>query len=783
MKIRLVCTLWGDSFVDLFLRLSVRSLLAPGNAADLARGRPVRLSIVTTRKDEASLRASPSFGRLAAALPVDFTTVGRLDADLSDPTSHAMLWRAALEEARRRGETVVFVIPDVLIPRDTLTRWVERLEAGAAAVFSPALQVVCETALAELEQRFPDAALPLDLDAAAAGALGLRHLHPHWIAHVRGSPRASFHPEYLMRTVGRGVNMRLLALFPFCIDPSRAGIYAGGDRVPAVPIAWDPFSVLSLEPACKQLERNFRGAPLDRDGLTGLSGWYDESSAVEHPAIGVDFTVSADASSDRALRASSHAASFFVTQARLSRRIHRVWRAMHRLGCRDAARVLATAHFVLPLRRRWRHRGPVTVLVPRAAMGDAAATAAAVREALAIGHERALTALIDAHVVLGDVALRSGVSYVQIESAADLPAAGGGVGDRFTTAAGVTFAAAPESPSSSSAPPASAPTSPAAVSFRVLSEVVADGISVYAIDRILPAAQAPDTGGWRAGVGAGARRREKAKMPPPLAVHPKETSEAIEPWLERLRRRAADARQGAKRHRLSTVGRWVYRQVLVSRPPFSRRLRIRMTRRGLGDADRRRLVEAFTILGLADLGQMAAFHGSLGVHGIGAPPLTLELQRIADAFPVEAADAERRFREVVAAKPDVAEAWLGLGYLAADRGDVAAAVDCFDRAAAGRPYVVPGNATVLPGAVAASAKGRLLEQAGRLTEAEAAYASAIALGAKNDVCRRYARLLRARGAADEASVQFDRAVPWDGRAHPFPPLPRLLGDVVRVFQR
>jgi tetratricopeptide (TPR) repeat protein len=139
-------------------------------------------------------------------------------------------------------------------------------------------------------------------------------------------------------------------------------------------------------------------------------------------------------------------------------------------------------------------------------------------------------------------------------------------------------------------------------------------------------------------------------------------------------------------------------------------------------------------------------------------------------------------RQVVAAKPDVAEAWLGLGYLSADRGTVEAALECFDRAVVGRPYFVPGNSMLIPGAVASSAKGRLLEQAGRLAEAEASYSVAVAAGAKNDVCRRYARLLRARGALDEACIYFDRAVPWDDRAHPFPTLPRLLGDILRAFQ-
>jgi tetratricopeptide (TPR) repeat protein len=173
----------------------------------------------------------------------------------------------------------------------------------------------------------------------------------------------------------------------------------------------------------------------------------------------------------------------------------------------------------------------------------------------------------------------------------------------------------------------------------------------------------------------------------------------------------------------------------------------------------------------------------LGVHGEGASPLRRELERMTHALRLGPAEAERRFREVVAAKPDVSEAWLGLGYLAADRGALETALECFDRAVAGKPYFMPGSSTLLPAAVAASAKGRLLEQAGRLPEAEASYSVAIAAGAKNDIRRRYARLLRARGALDEACIHFDRAVPWDGRAHPFPKLPRLLDDIVRVFQQ
>ena len=69
--------------MDLFLRVSVRSLLAPGNADDVARAHPARLSIVTTRKDAGRIRSSPSFVRLASTLPVDFSLVGPLEHKIS----------------------------------------------------------------------------------------------------------------------------------------------------------------------------------------------------------------------------------------------------------------------------------------------------------------------------------------------------------------------------------------------------------------------------------------------------------------------------------------------------------------------------------------------------------------------------------------------------------------------------------------------------------------------------------------------------------------------------
>ena len=48
MKIRLVTVVWGREFVDIFLRIGLRSLLAEGNAPALARAHQVTYTIYTT---------------------------------------------------------------------------------------------------------------------------------------------------------------------------------------------------------------------------------------------------------------------------------------------------------------------------------------------------------------------------------------------------------------------------------------------------------------------------------------------------------------------------------------------------------------------------------------------------------------------------------------------------------------------------------------------------------------------------------------------------------------
>ncbi len=57
MKIRLVTVVWGREFVEIFLRIGLRTLLAEGNAPALARAHQVTYTIYTTPEDRQSSRS------------------------------------------------------------------------------------------------------------------------------------------------------------------------------------------------------------------------------------------------------------------------------------------------------------------------------------------------------------------------------------------------------------------------------------------------------------------------------------------------------------------------------------------------------------------------------------------------------------------------------------------------------------------------------------------------------------------------------------------------------
>jgi hypothetical protein len=146
MKIRLITVIWGAPFVDLFLKLSLRSLMADGNIAALAKAHDCHFTIFTTKEDLQTLESAPDFIKLSEIVHIDISIFGLGEIDPANRGHHAIMWERAFELARRNKEILFLIIPYLLYAEGTLLRWAKKIKNGAREIYTPGQFVALERA-------------------------------------------------------------------------------------------------------------------------------------------------------------------------------------------------------------------------------------------------------------------------------------------------------------------------------------------------------------------------------------------------------------------------------------------------------------------------------------------------------------------------------------------------------------------------------------------------------------------------------------------------------------
>jgi hypothetical protein len=411
MKVRLITVVWGRQFADLFLRVGLRSLLAEGNAEALARAHRVIYTIYTTPDDACRLERDPAFIQLRRVVTVHFSLFSLAEIDAANPSSHGIFWYRAVQLAQRNGEVLFFIMPDVVHARGTLLRWAQRFEAGAKAVFTIGPRVALETALPELESRFPAADEPCDLDSSELLDLLYRHFHPVHAVMRRDSARRFAHPEFDVRIVpGQGAVVREIVSHAFALDPgffSAFRYFTPEDHLDA--LAFEPCSTISVEPITKFIHHLYRPWPLDQNRLSNLGGWWAWHATrscereSEH-AFELCYRRGHDPASIRARARAVASGRIYRSQVLASGRLYQLFIELRKHGLSRAAAVLATAVFAGRLRRRLGVRRRAILLIPADAAIDQ--NWSQIRELLFPGRERDLAALIGNHVLLPEEEMR-----------------------------------------------------------------------------------------------------------------------------------------------------------------------------------------------------------------------------------------------------------------------------------------------------------------------------------------------------------------------------------------
>jgi tetratricopeptide (TPR) repeat protein len=369
MKFRLLTAVWGAEFCDHFIRIAARSLLAPGNFPDLSRRHPTGYTILTTERDARRIQASPVFAALAACGPVDFLMIGEDEIDPVNPSSHWTMWGKGIEAAKKNGEFVIYVMPDIAYASGTMLDWAQSFEHGYRAIFSPIPEVVLETTLRELEETFPaERQLPLSLSVPEATRLLVKHLHPYHLCMLRNSRRWVWHPESVGYVIpGAAFVQRVVGSHPICFDPNFFQFnhaYVPQNHFDKIAIL--PCTAISLEPFLKFMYLYYRPWSMAGDRLSNCGWWFDfftgPANAVESLRSYV-FPLS-DTWPVAAVARAHASGSFYRTQCLAAGGIFRVWNKLVALGCTRAAEVLATAHYAGRMRRHKLFAGHTTVLAP-----------------------------------------------------------------------------------------------------------------------------------------------------------------------------------------------------------------------------------------------------------------------------------------------------------------------------------------------------------------------------------------------------------------------------------
>ena len=218
-QVHLIMAVWGRSYVDLFLDLSLPSQLSARNLPEASQKGNLLYKIFTTRNDVEQITQHPAFKRLSSLVETKIISVE--DINKNDKFSPLMAFHnQAIQEADAANAALIFLSPDFIIADGTLLKLIELWQAGYRAVMVLTLRLTKETVKDELLKKYYNdqdhtlQALPRELVR-----LCLKHIHPIEKTYFWGSRFSSFPIHAYWPVKDEGLTARCYYLHPLMINP------------------------------------------------------------------------------------------------------------------------------------------------------------------------------------------------------------------------------------------------------------------------------------------------------------------------------------------------------------------------------------------------------------------------------------------------------------------------------------------------------------------------------------------------------------------------------------
>jgi hypothetical protein len=174
MRFYFIVAVWGEKHLELFVDISLPSMLGHGNIPGLHNLKQCKFIIYTNLEDETRLTRAPSFQQLSKCMPVEI-------AHIHGPITNA--WqtmsdchRAGMAKADQDDAAAVFPPADCIWSEGSFKRLEEILGQGKSVIFNTGIRLNRDEFRDDvIALRSPDGTF--SISSSKLVTLGLKHLH------------------------------------------------------------------------------------------------------------------------------------------------------------------------------------------------------------------------------------------------------------------------------------------------------------------------------------------------------------------------------------------------------------------------------------------------------------------------------------------------------------------------------------------------------------------------------------------------------------------------------
>jgi hypothetical protein len=373
-QVALVCTVWGEKFLEVFCEYSLASLLAPNNLPWASTAYDITLILYTKQADVARLQANENFRRAMELVSVKFELLENLPAAAG--SGHWIQWQHATLSSGTFSAFIV-IIPDCVYANSLLRKVLGALESNDIIYYS--LPQVCLEPILPRLRGLRDrrtATQPhstLDLDERQIINLFVEYINPKHAAAIHKPDYFITHPEYVLVASKGRLELTEVACHPLAISGrARSLSYTFNPTAEDAKIGFLEILGISCEFTLKYIEQYFRWRSdrMDLSRCSNLAGWdftFREPGAIEYGKTKTEVALSGfDALSQQRTKLTKprlvYANAVAVYQATFFS-LYSVAGA----GCLREVRQFITLAMHLPQFRKaiMQQGGPLTIMLPQ----------------------------------------------------------------------------------------------------------------------------------------------------------------------------------------------------------------------------------------------------------------------------------------------------------------------------------------------------------------------------------------------------------------------------------